>query len=119
MTERKKPTATIGVATFIITLICRFGLLGAFFTLLMIYGTKEQFREFIDTFILFKFPKNSGYLPYFVVLYMVLLLSGVIFYLKQRIKIKNERLQIIEKDLRTLQEMVSLNKRSRKTNKKV
>jgi len=83
----------------------------------MIYGTKQQFQEFIDTFILLKNFKNSAISPTFVIVYVILIGGGTIFYLFQRIRLKDERIHILENDLRALQEQVSKIKQPGKSKK--
>jgi hypothetical protein len=119
MPEQNKRIGLPRFEVLIINLISRIGIIGTFFAILMINATKEQYREFIDTFILLKFSKNNSFLPSFVVIYLVIGFGGTIFFLVQRLKIKDERIRALEKDLRNLQEMTEKNKAPKKTNKKV
>lgn len=114
--NKKAPLITKG-EMLIITLVSRFGLLGAFFVLLMIYATKAQYQEFIDIFILLKIPKNSSVSPTFVLIYLIIGFGGTIFFLLQRMRIKDERIRILENDLRILQESVQRNIRPQKKKK--
>ncbi len=85
----------------------------------MVFASREQYREFIDTFILLKFAKNSGGFPYFVVFFLLIGSGGTIFFLLQRMKIKDERIRNLENDLDRLQGSVRRNASSKKTNKQV
>ena len=115
MPQKKKNPFPTPTEAFILKLLSNFGLSGTFFALLMYYGSKEQYQEFIDTFILLKISNNSGISPIVVLVYVILGASGIIFFLHQRIRIKDERIRILENDLRVLQEQVQKNKQPKKS----
>ena len=119
MPEKKKSNQPTRADLFIINLISRFGLPSTFFILLMVFARKEQYQEFIDTYILLKFSKNFSGFPIFILIYLVLGSGGTIFFLFQRMKIKDERIRTLENDLNKLQQTVTKTKGPKKSNTKV
>ena len=87
------------VIELVINLITRFGIRGTFFVLLMAYSTKEQWREFIDTFILWKFARGDTFFPGFILFYVLLACGARIYFLTQQLRISRERIKILENEL--------------------
>lgn len=104
---------------FIVNLLSKIGIPSTIIVVLMLKASDDQYRQFIDIYILLKFPRNSVFLPLFVLICIVLVSVGTIFYFRIRLKIKDERIQLLEKDLRELQTTVLKNKAPKKTGKKV
>ena len=103
MEKPAKPKEHISVIALVISIVSKVGIPGAFAILLMSYATKAQYQEFIDTFILLHFVKNSIFVPYFVIFYVLLASGGTIFYYHRRMKLKDERIRILEDQVRCLQ----------------
>src|SRR6267154_2738780 len=88
-----------GALPLIIALITKFGIPGTFFILLMTYATGDQFRMFIDKFILLKTQKTEPYIPYIVIFCLTLVFIVTIILLQNRNKILKDRVRQLESDL--------------------
>lgn len=86
----------------LIDMASRFGLSGVIILCLlycfMAWGTLEQHREFIDRFILLKFPNKNSIFPYYIIILLVIIIAGVVVYFKKRLAITEERIAYLEKD---------------------
>lgn len=102
-----------GALPLIIALLSKFGIPGTFFILLMYYATGDQFRTFIDKFILLKTQKSEPYIPYLVIFCLILVFAVAIYLLQIRNKILKDQVRRLESDLELLQDTVA-NKKSKK-----
>lgn len=82
---------------YIIELISRVGVVGAivivFLTIFIVRGSAAQHKEFIDKFFLLKWGNGGSYYLYFIITCLVVALVVQFLHYKQRIKLKDERIQ--------------------------
>jgi len=62
-------------------------------------GTSEQKKEFIDKFILLKFPKEEQSYVYFALILIVIVFVSTLNFYRNRLKIKEERIEELTKDI--------------------
>lgn len=89
--------------TFLIEAASRIGIIGTI-VISCIYvffrwGTQKQKEEFVDNFILLKILKNDEHYLYFTVLCVVIFYCITIFYFKNRLKLKEQRIIDLREDL--------------------
>jgi hypothetical protein len=106
--SRPKGAADIPVA--FIGLLSRFGIPGTFAVLLLYNATGDQYRAFIDRFILLKTIKSEPFIPYIVIFCISFVSLGTIFYLNRRNRLNTDRIAQLEKNLRALEDAVASSK---------
>jgi hypothetical protein len=93
--------------TIVINLVANFGVSGAIIVviliILLVYGTTQQYREFIDKFILLKFQKNDYFILGYLAIILTFILVSDFLHFKRKIALKDERIKNLEQDVERLQ----------------
>lgn len=98
------------VDVFLIEIFGRFGITGScILTAIYIFlqfGTIEQKREFIDSFILLKIAKSDNKIAIFIVIILVILFLFQNVFFRKKNKLKEQRIFELERQLKFLEKKI-------------
>lgn len=103
---RSNPGAGLTIIR-VIDIFTRFGIGGGIIVVVtivfLIWGSPEQKREFIDRYVLFKWPKGQEGYPFFVLLIILIIFIIIWNFYHHKIKLKDEKIKILTAELEKYQ----------------